>query len=58
MRIFPVRLWWWKGEIKHWKYFTFEEELYKEVVKNKADFDKISTSGYGEEYQTGTRKFC
>ena len=43
-----------EGEIKHWpNIFTFEEELYKEVMKNKADFDKISTSvAMAEEYQT------
>lgn len=42
------------GEIKHWpNIFTFEEELYKEVMKNKADFDRISTSvASAEEYQT------
>ncbi|HBV58100.1 MAG TPA: ferredoxin oxidoreductase [Candidatus Magasanikbacteria bacterium] len=43
-----------EGEIKHWpNIFTFEEELYTEVMKSKADFDKITAGvATAEEYQT------
>lgn len=43
-----------EGEIKHWpNIFTFEEELYAKVMKNKADFDKIAADvAAAEEYQT------
>lgn len=41
-------------KITHWpNIFTFEEELHAEVMKNKADFDKIATEvARAEEYQT------
>ncbi|MBI5023156.1 MAG: ferredoxin oxidoreductase [Candidatus Magasanikbacteria bacterium] len=43
-----------EGEIKHWpNIFTFEEELYSEVMKSKTDFDKITANiATAEEYQT------